>query len=129
MKKILATAVLICSASMAANAASIPPEPARVQLLTDNPAPVKGDQLLFSEEGGCALYGVVDAAMLAVISRRICPGTSTDVTMVVPLNRAPSFIEALNGNDAALAWLTVSPRNYYMFPVEAADPAVPNQVR
>lgn len=127
MKKILATAVLICSASVTANAASIPPEPARVQLLTDNPAPVKGDQLVFSEKGGCLLYGVVDAAMLAVINRRVCPGTSTDVTMVVPLNRAPSFTEALN-NDVALAWLTGSTRNYYMFPVEAADPAIPNQV-
>ncbi len=120
MRKILAVSVFFVS--LAAYAASVPLEPARVHLLTDNPDPVKGDQLDLEGAAGCVLAGSVNDARLVVINRKVCPSGTTSVTMVVPLDRQASFTEALN-NNAALEWLTESRRNYYLFPVEAAGDA------
>lgn len=124
MRKILAASV--CFVSLAVHSASIPLEPTRVQLLTDNPAPNKGDQLAFSVPGGCVLAGSVNDTRLVVINRKICPGVTTSVVMVVPLDRKSSFTEALN-NNAAGDWFTESNRNYYLFPVEAAGDAGVNR--
>lgn len=120
MRKILAASVFFVS--LAAHAASVPLEPVRVQLLTDNPDPAKGDQLAFEGPAGCVLAGSVNDARLVVINRKVCPSGTTSVTMVVPLDRQTSFTEAQN-NNAALEWLTESSRNYYLFPVEAAGDA------
>lgn len=119
MRKILAASVFF--ASLVTHAASVPVEPVRVQLLTDKLDPAKGDQLAFEMPGGCVLAGSVNAARLVVINRKVCPSGTTNVTMVVPLDRQASFKEAQSQkNSAALKWLTESSRNYYLFPVEAA---------
>ena len=120
MRKILAASVFFVS--LAAHAASVPLEPVRVQLLTDNPDPAKGDQLAFEGPAGCVLAGSVNDARLVVINRKVCPSGTASVTMVVPLDRQASFTEAQN-NNAALEWLTESSRNYHLFPVEAAGDA------
>lgn len=105
-------------------AASVPVEPVRVKLLTDNLDPAKGDQLAFELPGGCVLAGSVNDTRLVVINRKVCPSGTTNVTMVVPLDRQASFTEAqARKNGAALKWLTQSSRNYYLFPVEAASDA------
>ncbi|MHB9376210.1 hypothetical protein ALO95_200232 [Pseudomonas syringae pv. antirrhini] len=119
MRKILAASVFF--ASLVTHAASVPVEPVRVQLLTDKLDPAKGDQLAFEMPGGCVLAGSVNAARLVVINRKVCPSGTTNVTMVVPLDKQASFKEAQSQkNSAALEWLTESSRNYYLFPVEAA---------
>nr|WP_172687405.1 hypothetical protein [Pseudomonas syringae] len=119
MRKILAASVFF--ASLVTHAASVPVEPVRVQLLTDKLDPAKGVQLAFEMPGGCVLAGSVNAARLVVINRKVCPSGTTNVTMVVPLDRQASFKEAQSQkNSAALEWLTESTRNYYLFPVEAA---------
>lgn len=101
--------------------ASLLMEPVRVQLLTDNPDPAKGDQLAFEGPAGCVLAGAVNDARLVVINRKVCPSGTTNVTMVVPLDRQASVTEAQAlKNSAAIEWLTESSRNYYLFPVEAA---------
>lgn len=124
MKKILAGSLFFVS--LVAHAASEPLEPVRVQLLTDNPDPGKGDQLAFEGPSGCVLAGSVNDARLVVINRKVCPSGTTSVTMIVPLDRRASFNEAVN-NNAALEWLTESSRNYYLFPVEAAGNAGANR--
>lgn len=122
MRKTLAASVFLVS--LVAHAASVPLEPVRVHLLTDNPDPGKGDQLAFEGPAGCVLAGSVNDARLVVINRKVCPSGTTSVTMVVPLDRLASFTEAqAQNNNAALEWLTESSRNYYLFPVEAAGNA------
>lgn len=69
MRKILAASVFFVS--LAAHAASVPLEPVRVQLLTDNPDPAKGDQLAFEGPAGCVLAGSVNDARLVVINRKV----------------------------------------------------------
>jgi len=120
MNKIFAASVFFFS--LAAHAASMPLEPVRVQLMTHNLDPGKGDQLAFEGPAGCVFVGSVNEARLVVINRKVCPGKTTAVTLVVPLDRQASFTEARN-NKAALDWLTESSRNHYLFPVEAAGDA------
>lgn len=113
--------VLALALVLSGCAASVPAEPVRVQLVTDNIDPAKGDQLAFEMLGGCVLAGSVNDTRLVVINRKVCPSGATNVTMVVPLDRQASFTEAqAQKNSAALEWLTESSRNYYLFPVESA---------
>lgn len=124
MRKILAVSVFFVS--LVTHAASVPVEPVRVQLLTDNLDPAKGDQLAFEMPGGCVLAGSVNDARLVVINRKVCPSGTTNVTMVVPLDRQASFTEEqAQKNSAALEWLSESSRNYHLFPVEAAGDTQP----
>lgn len=124
MKKIFAASMLLIS--LVGHASSDALEPTRVQLLTDNPKSSKGDQLVFEAPDGCFFMGSVNDQRLVVINRKICPGVTTSVSMVVPLDRTSAFDEALN-NKSALDWLTMSSRNYYLFPVEAAVDAGTNR--
>lgn len=117
MRNILAACA--CFVPLAVHAAVAPVAPERVVMLGDHAAPSKGDQLAFEGAKGCVYTGTVDGQRLTVIDRKICPGVTTMVTMVVPLDRKREFTETLNSN-IFLEWLTESSRNYYMFPVEAA---------
>ena len=117
MRKILVACA--CFVSLAVHAAAAPTVPERVVMLGDHSAPSKGDQLAFEGAKGCVYTGTVDGQRLAVIDRKICPGVTTMVTLVVPLDRKRGFTETLNSN-IFLEWLTESSRNYYLFPVDAA---------
>lgn len=117
MRKILAAS--ICFVSLAVHAATVPVEPVRVMMLNDNAAPAKGDRLAFqggADADDCRFYGIVGDAGKVAINRMICPdNTATKVSMVVPLERKKSFVEALNTN-VVTDWLAKSSRNYYLFP-------------
>jgi hypothetical protein len=117
MRKMLAACA--CFVSLAVHAAVAPAAPERVVMLGDHAAPSKGDQLTFEGANGCVYTGTVDGQRLTVIDRKICPGITTMVAMVVPLDRKRGFIETLNSN-IFLEWLTESSRNYYLFAVESA---------
>ncbi|MBI6651781.1 hypothetical protein [Pseudomonas veronii] len=120
MRKLLAASVF--AFSFVGHAASAQLEPVRVQLLTERPDPIKGNQLVFEEPGGCFFTGTVNDERLVVINRKICPRITTNVSMVVPLDKKSSEAEATN-NKSKLDWLTESNRNYNLFQSEAAvDP-------
>lgn len=117
MRKILAACAFFVSLAVDATAAPTVPEP--VVMIGDHSAPAKGDQLAFEGAKGCVYTGTVDGQRLVVIDRKICPGVTTMVTMVVPLDPKRGFTETLNSN-IFVEWLTKSSQNYYLFPVAAA---------
>ncbi|WP_143502085.1 hypothetical protein [Pseudomonas sp. Irchel 3E13] len=117
MKKILVACACFVSLAVHAAAAQIVPE--RVVMVGDHSAPSNGDQLAFEGAKGCIYTGTVDGQRLEVIDREICPGVTTMVTLVVPLDRKSGFTETLTSN-IFTEWLTESSRNYYLFPMKAA---------
>lgn len=116
MKRLYAVFVLL--SSFAAHAAPDLNYATRVVLVTDLKTTVVGTRLAFKRPGGCVFSGIATEAKVVDITHKTCRDLTTEVKMVVPLERQKAFIDA---DDAwpEFDWINESAGNYLLFPVES----------